>query len=706
MAPPVMNGLVLSLDAALGITKDGGNLISYWEDQSGQGNHFEQATGANKPTWYAQLPYHDFPYVDFNGNQKMTCIKGDMLNNAPGATMFVVIKMGTIGATYQTIFDVDQPTGLNNVRFRVSNKGAIGKEWTMRAGRVDGVGSVERDNAMGSVNSDHGYVLKVSVNCTDATGGIKQSKWMSEIKLTTTVPTTGNFSATDSILISIGKTDTDTLPLIGKIIELLVYNREVTTGESDSIFDYLNNKYFVRTKTVGVGGDFPDLDDALSYLDNAAAVIPLIDNFTINVLSDFTQLDDTVTHSVIVSANATVMVDINGNGHTIDLVGNGYTVVPFGVTVWWTDWSYGSYVTLNSGYHASYKYHDFVLKMLGIDDQYHSKLAIYICMAATDTEVYNIFIYAVEANAWRTGYKLQEQTGAAHFLKMYNCIFYNLRTGQSYIGGGGGSAPQYNKVIENCIFFNCGFGAIVTSMFGYALILYAANTMRVKYRNVSILRNDGVTGRDIRWIDNTCYFDNCATSDATTFADLAAAHPGQITNCLDALVATDELLSLVFGTIGFLYPRPKLGTGVFNGGIVPLVAVNDYDGIPYGVMGYYPIGPYQYVFDADFVGIPLIVYLGDTVQFTNLSVGDIVFCMWNFGDGINYSMTSGLDGTSHRFERVGVFTVKLQAMDSSGNIDVEEKVGYITVLPLALDFIGAPRSGPAALKVNYRAALS
>jgi len=38
-------------DSALGITKDGSDLVSAWADQSGEDNHLLQATGTNQPLW-------------------------------------------------------------------------------------------------------------------------------------------------------------------------------------------------------------------------------------------------------------------------------------------------------------------------------------------------------------------------------------------------------------------------------------------------------------------------------------------------------------------------------------------------------------------------------------------------------------------------------------------------------------------------------
>jgi hypothetical protein len=51
--PAAIPNLFLWLDANAGITKDVGNKVSAWADQSGALNNFAQATAANQPLWVA-----------------------------------------------------------------------------------------------------------------------------------------------------------------------------------------------------------------------------------------------------------------------------------------------------------------------------------------------------------------------------------------------------------------------------------------------------------------------------------------------------------------------------------------------------------------------------------------------------------------------------------------------------------------------------
>lgn len=56
----------LWLKADAGVTKNGSDLVELWEDQSGSGNHVEQTTEANRPTWIDDLA-NGLPGIDFDG---------------------------------------------------------------------------------------------------------------------------------------------------------------------------------------------------------------------------------------------------------------------------------------------------------------------------------------------------------------------------------------------------------------------------------------------------------------------------------------------------------------------------------------------------------------------------------------------------------------------------------------------------------------
>jgi hypothetical protein len=69
-----------------------------------------------------------------------------------------------------------------------------------------------------------------------------------------------------------------------------------------------------------------------------------------------------------------------------------------------------------------------------------------------------------------------------------------------------------------------------------------------------------------------------------------------------------------------------------------------------------------------------------TVDFTDDSTGDIIIWNWNFGDG----NTSDEQNPTHEYEESGTYTVTLQVFNDAQGSDTEQKIDYITVVPVEL----------------------
>ena len=101
---------------------------------------------------------------------------------------------------------------------------------------------------------------------------------------------------------------------------------------------------------------------------------------------------------------------------------------------------------------------------------------------------------------------------------------------------------------------------------------------------------------------------------------------------------------------------------------------------------------------ADFEGEP---FYGDaplTVNFTDLSYGDITSWEWDFGDG----NTSTEQNPDNEYLQGGFYTVKLKVV-GSGSSDSITKLDYINVnfVEPTADFVGTPTSGEAPLEVTF-----
>jgi hypothetical protein len=85
--PIDISGCVLWLRSDMGITKDGGNLVSAWADQSGNGNDAIQAVAGNQPLWIdAQINGHPAIY-SAAGDESM---KGNISGISNSFTAFFV----------------------------------------------------------------------------------------------------------------------------------------------------------------------------------------------------------------------------------------------------------------------------------------------------------------------------------------------------------------------------------------------------------------------------------------------------------------------------------------------------------------------------------------------------------------------------------------------------------------------------------------
>jgi hypothetical protein len=631
MAPPVTGGLILSLDAALGVTMDGANGVSHWADQSGAGNHFQQLTEAERPLWVSVFPYHDFPCVLFD-DKIMNCVNLNLLNNKPGVSFFAVMRINEANVDQAAILNIAQGDD-SNPRFRasISDGGTTNNRFSIRCTRLDSETFVAKyDSRSVDLQDGDGYMFMASVNCLDRTAFTNLTKWTTAVNHTAVVRTAGNFQNSNSTQITIGKKADGAYPLNAYIIEMLLYDRNVSPAESSSIYEYFNEKYFRRTVTVGTGGDFATVSDAIENLDNASQYFRIVDNYTINAISDTVQTSN-YDSQIWISQYAQVTIDINGNGHKVELNDSGI------------DFS------LNSLPHPQvpsiYKFYDFVIEMTGPLE----RTALSVQPYSQGTDVYNIFIYSSNPANIKIGIFPGNTRSAGYYLSIRNCILYQLKTGITGNGfsttGAGGTDQQY---LENVTLFNCGFGS-ATNYIGYAVCLSADSVgLYTHFRNVAILRNDGVTGRDVKWNSDHQKFINCATSDATTFADRAAVQPAQITDCIDGIVAADQLGSVVFGDEKFLRPIYHAGVGLYNGGVAPVYSVNDYDNVRYHDP--FPVGAFQYILvfygelvppqnrlalvptDADAVNIVVIPFLDRPAFLEEMQLDGVVLLLrfvWN-----------------------------------------------------------------------------
>nr|MDO8113258.1 PKD domain-containing protein [Candidatus Sigynarchaeota archaeon] len=128
----------------------------------------------------------------------------------------------------------------------------------------------------------------------------------------------------------------------------------------------------------------------------------------------------------------------------------------------------------------------------------------------------------------------------------------------------------------------------------------------------------------------------------------------------------------------------------------------DGDGNTYARVSYIQVAA-DLIPAADFNANATVILTGAYVAFsyTGTTGNGIISYQWNFGDG---SGNSTVASPSHRYTSAGVYTVRLNVVDTDGDSDFERKVGYITVgadlVPIA-DFTANATSIVAGQYVRF-----
>ena len=219
-SPPTA-GLKLWLDASdsTTITKDGSNLVSAWNDKSGQLNHVTQATATNQPLWVDAV-YNNLPTIRFDGVDnyifRNTWTGGALTQ--PN-TIFIVCEVPT-GSSTKFIYD-SLHTGGRNAFF---SRGAS-SVYSVYAGAAPNFGTRNTAFAqfMLEFNGSSTFVRrnKTSIGSSLVAGSLD----MSGIYLASNgAATVGEFGDID-------------------ISEVLVYTGQLSTTDRDDIEQYLTAKW-------------------------------------------------------------------------------------------------------------------------------------------------------------------------------------------------------------------------------------------------------------------------------------------------------------------------------------------------------------------------------------------------------------------------------------------------------------------------------
>jgi len=207
---PTISDQILWLKSSDGITKDGSDKVSAWADQSGTGNNLVEATGSKQPLW-VDNQLGGYPSVQFDGtNDRLVKAWAGGTKSQPITYCIVAewasgggyIKGGTSGTRN---FIIDGGTSFNNGATTDLSGG------TIPSGYFD------------SVHEFNGTSSEIWVNGSSVLAGN-----------TGTSGTTG---------ISLAARYNDSNHGDPKIVEFIVYNKVLTSGELADLTAYFVERY-------------------------------------------------------------------------------------------------------------------------------------------------------------------------------------------------------------------------------------------------------------------------------------------------------------------------------------------------------------------------------------------------------------------------------------------------------------------------------
>lgn len=224
------------LRADQGITLNG-TKVSAWADLSGNGRNASQATAANQATFEA---------TGFNGNPSLLFAAAQWLQtaavNMTGTAQLSLAVIGQLTSTSVDSYFFGSDTSYTNFFGLAAGipPGATGRIFfTDTKGNV---GISQAGNSTTSAANTNRNVLVSTVNRSRTTGEATLSinNTAQTNNLTSNANNTNNFA---NAALTVGAAWANTVPLSGRIAEVIFLTREITSAEATQIYTYAKARY-------------------------------------------------------------------------------------------------------------------------------------------------------------------------------------------------------------------------------------------------------------------------------------------------------------------------------------------------------------------------------------------------------------------------------------------------------------------------------
>lgn len=228
---------------AANFTYDGSNLISQWNDLSGNGKHGIQDTHLRKPTFVASggiknKAYMQTTYSIGDGKGLLAGSDGDwdFLHN--GSDFTVVVVAETSGTNWNWLLGT-QISAVTNIGFSISSTDSTGKRFSVSVG--NGSIDIASIGPYGNV-IDPTKPFKVIARFSNETFP-KDALHVKVNERSYSTPSDGNPVSTTHGKLGIGAGGTCHYSANSKFYELMVFNRRLTDQEVSNLELYINREY-------------------------------------------------------------------------------------------------------------------------------------------------------------------------------------------------------------------------------------------------------------------------------------------------------------------------------------------------------------------------------------------------------------------------------------------------------------------------------
>lgn len=217
-------GMNLWLKADLAVEKDGSNLVSRWEDVSG--NHLDAVSISNKPLFVsADSSINNSPVIDFNGSSQWLQMPKGFDSFVEGASIFVIAKP-TTSTSNARFLDLSNGTNTDAIQLYMQNSSELRyRVYNPTQTSTDAPVTLNSFQLIEVIHS--GSTVSIFNNGTPSTPA-------TGFNTIPTIARSGNF---------IGKSFSTSNYFQGRIAEIIIYNRALVPAERVGIEAYAYAKY-------------------------------------------------------------------------------------------------------------------------------------------------------------------------------------------------------------------------------------------------------------------------------------------------------------------------------------------------------------------------------------------------------------------------------------------------------------------------------